>query len=299
MNKIVLSIATAAAAFVVAPQTAHAQIHDTPCSDEQTCWEVDNSGTAILGNSTDSTGVVGQSVSGDGVDGYSTDGIAIFGQTGNTTAIEGSATGHGDGVYGTSTGGSGVFGTTGSNAQGTAGGFFTATGGGSSSTALAAENSGSGGGLYASSVSGAAGYFSGDLDYTAGSNHVSDERLKRDIEPLKDPIGQVLRTRGVSFYWKDPSKHGNVTGIQRGFIAQEFEKAFPEWVSTGPDGFKMIDTTGLDALEVESIRTLKTENDLLKQRVAALESSRQPRISGFNLNGVGLGVGGWPSASVW
>jgi hypothetical protein len=120
-----------------------------------------------------------------------------------------------------------------------------------------------------------------------------------DISTLSGSLERLLRLRGVSFRWKEPAEHGNNTGVQRGFIAQEYEKVFPEWVKTGPDGFKTIETAGLHAIEVESIRTLNTENDLLeervaalKDRVAALESGRQPRISGFNLNGVGFGVGG-------
>jgi hypothetical protein len=115
---------------------------------------------------------------------------------------------------------------------------------------------------------------------------VSDERLKRDIEPLKGSLDALLKLRGVSFYWKDPSQHGSNAGLQRGFIAQEYEKVFPEWVTTGPDGYKMITTTGLDSLEVESIRVLKAENDDLKRknadfelRLSSLEAGRRPIVS--------------------
>jgi hypothetical protein len=136
-------------------------------------------------------------------------------------------------------------------------------------------------------------YVNGSGQYTGTWSKSSDERMKRDIEPLRGSMDQLLRLQGVSFYWKDPSEHGNDLNIQRGFIAQQYEKVFPEWVHTDQKGFKAIDTTGLDALEVESIRQLKLENDLLKERVAALESGRQPRVAGFNLmNGLGFGVGG-------
>ena len=49
---------------------------------------------------------------------------------------------------------------------------------------------------------------------------------------------------------------------------------FPEWVKTSNDGMKMIDTTGLDSLEVESIRELQTENNDLKARLSKLEAQR-------------------------
>jgi hypothetical protein len=99
----------------------------------------------------------------------------------------------------------------------------------------------------------------------------------------------------VTFDWKNPEEQGEkLRGRQRGFIAQEVEKTFPEWVSEDSKGFKTlaITPTQIAALEVESIRTLKVQNDMLAERVKELESGRQPRISGFNLNGVGFGVGG-------
>jgi hypothetical protein len=80
-----------------------------------------------------------------------------------------------------------------------------------------------------------------------------------------------LRLRGVSFNWKDPSQHGNAVGTQRGFLAQEYEKVFPEWVITGPDGYKSIGTAGLHAFEVESIRVLKTKLDALQVENEALK----------------------------
>jgi hypothetical protein len=60
-------------------------------------------------------------------------------------------------------------------------------------------------------------------------------------------------------------------------------------VTTGKDGFKRIDTTGLEALEVESIRTLKEENDALRERVTALETGRvnASGIATFGSNGLG------------
>ncbi len=116
--------------------------------------------------------------------------------------------------------------------------------------------------------------------------------MKKDITTLKGSLDQLLQLRGVSYYWKEPSKHGDSVGLQRGFVAQEYEKVFPEWVTTGRDGFKAINTTDLDALEVESIRTLKMQNDLLAEQIKELQVGVRPKVSGIDLDGVGFGVGG-------
>ncbi len=54
-------------------------------------------------------------------------------------------------------------------------------------------------------------------------------------------------------------------------IAQEVEKVFPEWVGTDRDGYKTLTIRGFEALAVESLRTLKSENDVLRQKLSDLE----------------------------
>jgi hypothetical protein len=46
------------------------------------------------------------------------------------------------------------------------------------------------------------------------------------------------------------------------------------------------------ALEVESFRALKEENDALRVRVGALEKGRLPVTAGAGGNGLGFAVGG-------
>lgn len=69
----------------------------------------------------------------------------------------------------------------------------------------------------------------------------------------------------------------------------------PEWVSNDPKGYKSLNTRGLEALMVESLRTLKAENDALRDRVKALEdrrvvSSTSPGLLGLAMLGVLGGV---------
>ena len=101
----------------------------------------------------------------------------------------------------------------------------------------------------------------------------SDIRLKKNTAPLEGTLGKLLRLRGVTFEWKEPDKHGNLHGRQTGMIAQQVEQVFPEWVGTDPQGYKTLTFRGFEALTVESLRELKTENDRLSRKVAELEKN--------------------------
>jgi hypothetical protein len=64
----------------------------------------------------------------------------------------------------------------------------------------------------------------------------------------------------------------------------------PEWVGVNDDGFKTINMSHLPVMLVDSVRTLKMENDDLRERVKALESGRRPMISGLGEGGIGVGL---------
>ena len=64
----------------------------------------------------------------------------------------------------------------------------------------------------------------------------SDASLKKNIGQLEGALDRLLKLRGVSFEWKDPSKFHGHAGSQMGFVAQEVEEVFPEWVGTNPRG---------------------------------------------------------------
>ena len=109
----------------------------------------------------------------------------------------------------------------------------------------------------------------------------SDQRLKQDIEPLPDALERLLQLKPISFAWKEPEKQGNLTGPQMGFLAQDVESVFPEWVGVDPQGYKTLTIRGFEALAVEALKRLKGENDRLKetltqmqQRIDALEQRR-------------------------
>jgi len=118
---------------------------------------------------------------------------------------------------------------------------------------------------------------------------LSDLRVKKNIMPLNGALDRLLHLRGVNFEWKESGKQGMRPGLQMGMVAQEVEKVFPEWVSTGPDGNKWMGFQGFEALTVEAIRelkqgndALKTENEQLKRRLDSLEKkldAREPATS--------------------
>jgi hypothetical protein len=135
-------------------------------------------------------------------------------------------------------------------------------------------------------------YFNKDIYVNGASLGPSDRRFKKNIAAVSGALDQLLKLQGVNFEWIEPEKHDNATGKQVGFIAQDVEKVFPTWVKTDADGFKALTVAQIEGLEVESIRTLKLQNDLLAERVKELESGRRPLVSGIDFNGVGFGVGG-------
>ena len=100
----------------------------------------------------------------------------------------------------------------------------------------------------------------------------SDQRLKQNIQPLQNVLFRLLRLQGVSFEWKDPVQHGNLTGMQLGMIAQDVETVFPDWVDTDNSGYKTLTFRGFEALTVEAFRELKAENEQLKAGYRSLEA---------------------------
>jgi hypothetical protein len=60
----------------------------------------------------------------------------------------------------------------------------------------------------------------------------SDRRLKTNIKTLGSGMDKILQLNPVTFDWKLPTAHANITA-KVGFIAQEFQQVFPEKVHVG------------------------------------------------------------------
>ena len=123
-------------------------------------------------------------------------------------------------------------------------------------------------------VRGASYIFSGNGSATAPGSWVpnSDGRLKFDIKRIEDPLGKMVKLRGVTWQRLDSVAPGI------GFIAQEVQDVFPEFVFEGGDRTlddgtvveKVLspDTYGVAAaLHHEAILALMDEIERLKAQV--------------------------------
>lgn len=89
----------------------------------------------------------------------------------------------------------------------------------------------------------------------------SDERLKRDVEPLTDVLQRLEAVHGVRFAWRDGG------GREVGVIAQELEQAFPELVHrSGPEAMRAVDYGKLSAVLLQAVKELKRDNAELEER---------------------------------
>ena len=88
----------------------------------------------------------------------------------------------------------------------------------------------------------------------------SDQRLKKNIKTITNPLEKIIQLEGVSFNWKKDNKESI------GLIAQDVEKIFPELVSTNEQGLKSIAYANLIAplIEALKIQDIKIE-ELIKE----------------------------------
>jgi endosialidase-like protein len=110
----------------------------------------------------------------------------------------------------------------------------------------------------------------------------SDRRIKRDITDLDGTLDRLLSLRGVNFYYTDLTAPGAAAGLRTGFIAQEVEGVFPEWVTEiqgmgeKHDGLKALTISGFEALTVEAMRDLREEKNA---EIAQLRAEKDAQIA--------------------
>lgn len=78
----------------------------------------------------------------------------------------------------------------------------------------------------------------------------SDERLKKNIVPIRDALAKVLALKGVNYNWKDTN------GYDMGLIAQEVINVVPEVVHKDDNGYLSINYSKLVALIIEAIKEM-------------------------------------------
>jgi len=104
---------------------------------------------------------------------------------------------------------------------------------------------------------------------TSGWTHTSDIRLKSDITSFSGILQEVLKLKGVRFrFTKDVNGDSQI-----GFIAQDVEKIFPEFVVTDRDGYKSVAYGQISAVIVEAIKEQQEEIDELKQIILEMQDA--------------------------
>ena len=113
----------------------------------------------------------------------------------------------------------------------------------------------------------------GDFSATTVSE-VSDARLKRDIQPIENALGSILRLGGKTFTWRldEFPEEGFDEDLDLGLIAQEVEEVLPQLVQEDRDGYKAIEYGKLTAVLVEAMKEQQNQIDVLLERVAELEA---------------------------
>lgn len=99
----------------------------------------------------------------------------------------------------------------------------------------------------------------------------SDIRLKENIKPLPSMLNKLKLLKPVTFTYKTDGILGKIKGTKTGFIANDVETVFPEWVKTGSNGYKSINLDGIEAVLVNCIQEQQKQIDALAKRIEKLE----------------------------
>jgi hypothetical protein len=89
--------------------------------------------------------------------------------------------------------------------------------------------------------------------------------LKDEIADYSGALDRINALRPVSYHYRDAGKAAfQPEGTHLGFVAQEMQQVFPQWVSEGDDGHLMLSMRGFEAVAVRAIQELSAENDVMR-----------------------------------
>jgi len=242
-------------------------------------------GVGVSGISPNGIGVIGSTMGtmGSGVSGFgAANGVTGFATSGSDAswATRGIAAGNGVGVEGTSSAGVGIRGsmlacdplpcipTAGEAGQ------FVAGAGGILLHGFLSNFNGPGGWDEKFVVDAAGNLTTHGNAYKPGGGSwstLSDARTKTSIEPLGNALSTLLKLRGVTYEYANPSAFHERAGTHIGMVAQDVEQVFPSWVDTGGDGYKRLTFRGFEAVAVEAVRELDAKSIDAAARIAELE----------------------------
>jgi hypothetical protein len=100
----------------------------------------------------------------------------------------------------------------------------------------------------------------------------SDLRYKKNITTLDHSLGKIMSLRGVRYDLKEDGNSTPGRGKHIGFIAQELEVQFPEFVVTDIDGYKSVAYDKVTAVLVEAVKEQEQEITQLRKENAEMKS---------------------------
>ncbi len=123
--------------------------------------------------------------------------------------------------------------------------------------------------------------FGGSLTVTGNMHAVSfqitsDLRFKKDIRTLAGALENVIKLRGVYYRWRKEEfpKNDFSNNPQIGFIAQEVQAIYPEFVGKDEEGYLSVDYSHLTPVLVEAIKEQQKLIEDLQKQVAAMQDMR-------------------------
>lgn len=126
---------------------------------------------------------------------------------------------------------------------------------------------------YKLDVVGSAGLSTGTL-----WTNTSDARIKQNIETIPDALAVISQLNPAQFMYTQSylDGHPEISNTKHyGFIAQEFQRVFPESVSMGDDGLLRVNASNVIPYAVKAIKEqqqeidqLKADNEALKHKVS-------------------------------
>ena len=109
-----------------------------------------------------------------------------------------------------------------------------------------------------------------DININGTMTSSSDIRIKTNIQNIDNSLEKISKINGVTYNRTDlEDKEKTHLGV----IAQNVEEIFPDVVDENEDGIKRVCYTSLIPVLIESVKELKAENELLKERLNKLEKN--------------------------